>query len=157
MSVNATVNSGYAPGTPICLTATLSGSKETGPVSNNSITVCTSIAPRADLMINKTLLSQTGWKAGDHLIYRLDYANIGGKAISGIVITDTPPAMLNASTTSWTLPALAAGATGSVFFTGTLTTDLQSGAIIVNTANIVGNGLELTMANNTSISTGVIK
>lgn len=49
------MNSGYAPGTQICLHAVMSGVQETGPLSNNGITVCATVAPKADLFVTKTM------------------------------------------------------------------------------------------------------
>jgi hypothetical protein len=156
MLFSATTNANYAPGTQLCLTAVISWALENGPLTNNNFTVCTTVAPLADLYISKTMLPFTGFAVGSIVTYVLNYGNSWGKVISGVLITDSLPGILFATPTSRVIWSLQPGQTGSIILTGTLTTTLSGGTTFVNTATIVGNGIEVSTGNNFSSVTWTI-
>jgi len=138
------------------MTATISGALENGPLTNNTITSCTTMAPLANLYITKTMNPFTGFAAGSIVSYTINYGNSGGAPISGVVITDILPSVLSANQTVRNIPALQPGQTGSIMLTGTLNTTLTGGTTFVNTATIQGNGLEFFTGNNSSSVTGTV-
>ncbi|HNT75417.1 MAG TPA: right-handed parallel beta-helix repeat-containing protein, partial [Anaerolineae bacterium] len=115
-----------------------------------------------DLAITKTALSPQA-PVGGLITYRIDYANEGNAAATGIVIRDTLPVGMQwvadtavppwtrAQTSPevvWTLPTLAAGARGSFLVTTTVTTDDACGLQLTNLVVVTGTTLEARLDNN---------
>ncbi|MGC9397432.1 MAG: right-handed parallel beta-helix repeat-containing protein [Anaerolineae bacterium] len=115
-----------------------------------------------DLAITKTALT-TQTVVGELVTYRIDYANEGDATATGLTIRDTlpvgmawvadtavPPWTRVATTPDvvWTLPSLAAGASGSFLVTTTVNITDACGLQLTNMAVITGTTLEARLDNN---------
>ena len=84
---------------------------------------------------------------GDTITYTLTYASVQAQA-ANLTLSDTLPAnvslvagsagsaVLNAGTLTWSLGALAAGASGSLSFQVTVDAGVATGTVIVNSASL---------------------
>gem|GEM_PF-443391 len=137
--------SGLADGTAIASTATLSSNAAGGPqpVSAQATTIITS-----DPVLSLTKVGPDQVSAGGQLLYKLDFANVGTAAATGVVLTDHLPAdarFVSASAggsesggvVTWQLPNIAAGQQGSVTVLLDVDSPLDNGTQVVNTATIV--------------------
>ncbi|MEJ5308338.1 MAG: right-handed parallel beta-helix repeat-containing protein [Anaerolineae bacterium] len=115
-----------------------------------------------DLAITKTALT-TQTVVGGSVTYRIDYANQGDAAAGNLTIRDTLPVGMQwvadtavppwtrAATSPdivWTLPNLAAGASGSFLVTTTVNVTAACGLQLTNLAVITGTTLEARLDNN---------
>ena len=139
--------------------------------ANNTATDTTPLAGAPDLTLAKTSGTAIAVPAGA-IAYTLAYANVGNRAATGVVLTDTVPANTafnaGASTAGWacvpngnaggvctlSLGSLAPAASGSATFAVTVANPLPPGTTsISNTASIAddgANGADPTPANGTS-------
>jgi len=117
-----------------------------------------------DLVITKTALT-TQTVVGGLVTYRIDYANRGNDSATNLTIRDTLPTGMQwvadtavppwtrvrtTPTVDWTLPTLAAGASGNFLMTATVNTTAVCGQSLINTALITGTTLEARLDNNTA-------
>lgn len=115
-----------------------------------------------DLAITKTALT-TQTVVGGLVTYRIEYANQGDATATGLTIRDTLPVGMGwvvdtaappwtrAATSPdivWTLPGLAAGASGSFLVTTTVNITAACGLQLTNLAVISGTTLEARLDNN---------
>ncbi|MCX6029515.1 MAG: C25 family cysteine peptidase [Chloroflexi bacterium] len=120
-----------------------------------------------DLLVQKHAQPSGYLLPGQQVTYLLTYRNIGDAPAAGVVLTDTLPAEIIASTWSagdplvtalpgqtfaWQLPDLAPNASGVITVTGTVTPGLPLNTVVTNTTNIRTTTWEppQKLANNTS-------
>jgi uncharacterized repeat protein (TIGR01451 family) len=142
VQVVARVANPLANGTVITNGTCSIDSTQTSPVAAAAVTTTATSAPI--LTLSRTDAPDPV-AAGANLTYTLSYANIGSAAASGVTLTSGVPAdttfvsataggALSAGTVSWSLGALAAGASGSVQMVVRVTSPLANGTIITGAA-----------------------
>jgi uncharacterized repeat protein (TIGR01451 family) len=107
-----------------------------------------------DLRLSKSVVGDPDPAPGEPVSFVLSVENIGGETATGIVLTDIPPdeivppvswnasgalvgATLRIGTTYvWDLPDLAAGASGTINVSGTISPGITAHMLIVNQASI---------------------
>lgn len=153
LQVNVTVNSGYS-GSSIVNTATLAGTDPAGaPVSQTatatvSVPVAAASAPAFTLA--KTA-SATQVAPGANVTWTLSYANTGNESATGVTLSDPMPAgfsyvsctggcTLVGGVPTWTIGAVAAGASGTVTVTATAATPFTAFNPATNTASLNWSG-----------------
>ncbi len=77
MDISAVLMQQVAAGTPFGNTATVTSSTLEYTTGNNTATVTGATVSLADLYINKTMQSFTGYQAGSIVTYTISYGNSG--------------------------------------------------------------------------------
>ena len=142
VAVTVRVDSPLADGTRLLNAATLT-SAETPP---QSATAVTTVRSAPVLTIAKRALPEQV-EAGQALTYVIDFANTGNANASNVVIRDPVPAnttlltadaggVLVSDVVTWSIGALAAGASGSVSWTAEVDAPLPDGTVISNSADL---------------------
>lgn len=129
-------------GVPLVNTATVSAEGPDGTPAQAQDTVRTTMEQQPSLSIDKTVDKATARRAGDVLNYTIRVENTGNVALTGIVLTDTPPDGGPAGLTGPDGDGAATGVlgVGKVWtWTATYTVtqaDIDAGATLVNTAAV---------------------
>ncbi len=147
----------FAVGTTFNQTAKVSTASDEYSTTNNSALATGSIQALADVRVNKTLAPFTGYRAGDEVSYTITYGNSGGKTAENVTITDTMNGQVNLNGNNFTIGSLPGGSGGTIILTGSLNSNLFSGIVFVNTAEITTTNNESSTGNNISVATGTIQ
>lgn len=153
--LTATVDATLPCGANLINTARISATSPEADTSNNE--------GRASLIIacpDLSLIKSGPYTAqpGEPVTYTLTYNNRGMVVAEGVQISDTLPAGLTAAgPLTWTIGAIAAGATGSVTVTATVNAETACGTALVNQARIWTSDTETDLTNNHGqITTAVV-
>lgn len=131
-------------------------------VGNNTSSINTPVIALPDLMVTKTDGGVIGL-AGGLITYTINYTNVGARAATGVVLTETLPANTSYEGYGWTHVGgstyvladgtLSPGLSGSAIFvvrvTGALPTGVSSVSNVVRIGNDGLNGPDLNISNNT--------
>jgi uncharacterized repeat protein (TIGR01451 family) len=160
----------------LSLTNTVAASSTTGdPVpGNNSASVTTTLATRADLSVTKT--GPTAPTAGTDVAYAITVRNGGPSNAASVTMTDTiptgttfqslaspvgwscsKPSVGATGTVSCSLATLAPGATASFTLTVRLAASASAGSDLCNAASVGTTTTDLDSTNNTSQACGTIR
>ncbi|HEV7508167.1 MAG TPA: proprotein convertase P-domain-containing protein [Thermoanaerobaculia bacterium] len=142
-------------------TATISSAVTDPNPANNSATDTDSLVPSADLSLTKVLTTTGTIHVGDNVTFALTVTNNGPSNATNVVVTDTLPAGLTyvsnscgasfaSPTLTWTIPALASGASASC----NLTVMVNQPGTFVNVASATATQSDPTPANNAATAAG---
>jgi len=156
------VASPLANGTVITNATCTLDSTQTSPVAAAAVTTTATSAPILTLSRTDT---PDPVAAGANLTYTLSYANNGSSAASAVTLTSAIPAdttfvsataggTLSGGTVSWSLGALAAGASGSAQMVVRVTSPLANGTVITGSAASIDSA-ETTAVNANATTTTV--
>jgi uncharacterized repeat protein (TIGR01451 family) len=141
---------------------------DTGQLNSWSLIVtptnftCSPVTPTPDLAISKSA-SSANVTPGAPITYTLSFQNQGSLAATGVLITDTLPALLEGTAFSssgpaltlkpgkpfaWSLASLAPDQSGIITVTGTISPNLSAPTIVTNTALITSTMAEIYVPNN---------
>jgi uncharacterized repeat protein (TIGR01451 family) len=141
--VSAVIDSPIADGTVLHNTASLQSAEFTQPATASRNTTVSS-APL--LAIDKTVSKKLA-RAGESIVYTINYSNRGTDTATNVMVEDHLPGELSVTSVSgngsesggivtWNKGTLAAGASGSVTVTATIDSPIANGTILHNSATI---------------------
>jgi uncharacterized repeat protein (TIGR01451 family) len=167
ITITATVPVGCVPS--LSNTASASTTSPESDTNNTSTTVTTAVLC-ADLQVTKTD-SPDPVGLGDNLTYTVVVKNNGPGSATGVTLTDVVPAnttfVSNSGAAGWTCMNPSPGGTGTISCTNPTLTDgamatftivvkvdpASCGAVIGNTATVMGSAPEVNTGNNTAMTT----
>ncbi len=159
--------------TQLSNTVSIADNGQNGPdptPANNTGTDTTPVTAAPDLTVSKSDGGVSTTVPGGTVAYTISYGNVGNQGATGVVLTETIPAnstfnaggstagwSCGASTCTFTVGSLNAGASGSVTFAVTVVNPVAAGVTqLANTVSIADNGQngpDPTPANNTGTDT----
>ena len=113
------------------------------------------ISPQIDLSISYATPPPAYVVPGTTITYTLAYSNDGAATAFNVLIADVETSgLVNVHPQSWPIEQLNPGESGSITIVAEVRPDLSNGAVIINTAQISGEGMEIAPDND--ISTVVV-